>query len=325
MDEIIHIPGTLEVLTAIPRSPDQNPAYVYLASLPARSGRLTQKQVLTVMANWLGGTLASVEWGALRYAYTVALKTRVLNSNYSPASARKFMSALRGTLKAAWRLGQIPAEEYAKAVDLGRIGGTSLPAGRFITPEEMKIVFDSCQADKTINGDRDTALFALLYGCGLRREELVNLNIEDYHPNDGTLLVHGKRDKERLAYITNGTQEALEVWLLRRGWDPGPLFLAVSATGRIRPQHRLSPQMVYNTVYKRIKMCGLEKFSPHSLRRSFCSSMLDAGVDIATVSKLAGHSSVQTTQIYDRRPGETQRAGAALLQIPFHKREDARE
>jgi len=307
-------------LTAIPRSPDQNPAFVYLASLPARSGRMTQKQVLEVMASWLGGTLSSIEWGALRYAYTVAIKTRVLNSDYSPASARKFISALRGTLKAAWKLNQISAEEYAKAIDLGKIRGSSLPAGRYVTDAEMGKLFHTCLEDKSSSGARDAALFAILYGCGLRREELVNLNMEDYKPDDGTLTVHGKRGKDRLAYITNGTADALNDWINIRGTEPGPLFLAINKIKKIRPGSRLSSQMVYNTVYKRLTEAGLEKFSPHSLRRSFCSRLLDSGVDISTVSKLAGHVNIQTTTIYDRRPGETQRAGALLLKIPYEKR-----
>jgi len=320
MNEIIHITTMPEVLTAIPRSPDQNPAFVYLASLSARSGRKTQKQVLEVMAAWLGGTIASVEWGALRYAYTIALKGRVLDAGYGPASTRKFIAALRGTLKAAWKLGQISAEEYAKAIDLGKIGGSSLPAGRYVEESEMEQLFDACIADHSPNGARDAALLAILYGCGVRREELINIDLADYKPDDGTLTVHGKRGKDRLAYISNGTQDALNDWLKARGWQPGPLFLAVYASGRIRQDKRLSPQMVYNTVFKRVKDAGLEKFSPHSLRRSFCSKLLDSGVDIATVSKLAGHTNIQTTSIYDRRPGETQRAGALLLHIPYKKR-----
>jgi len=322
MNEIIRVQGP-EVLTAIPRSPDQNAAFLYLASLSARSGRNTQKQVLTVIAGWLGGTLGAIEWGNLRYAHCIAIKSRLLDSGYSPASARKFLCALRGTMRNAWKLGQINAEDYNKAIDLGAISGHSLPAGRYIPEDEMGAIFDSCVAERTPNGARDAALFAILYGCGLRREELVNLNLDDYRPTDGTLTVRGKRGRTRLAYITNGTLDALNDWLEIRGQQPGPLFLAVNKTHKVRQEHRLTPQMVYNTVSKRGKACGLETFSPHSLRRSFCSKLLDSGVDISTASKLMGHSNLITTQIYDRRGDRIQQEGATLLHIPYKKRKEA--
>ena len=316
MNDIIRIQGP-EVLTAIPRSPDQNPAFVYLAGLSARTGRITQRQVLSVIAGWLGGTLNSVEWGQLRYAHCIAIKTHILDAGYSPASARKFLCALRGTLKAAFKLGQISAEELARATDWGKISGASLPAGRYVPEDEMGKIFASCIADKSSNGARDAALFAILYGCGLRREELINLDLADYRPADGTLTVHGKRGKDRLAYVTNGTQAALEDWLVVRGSQPGPLFLAVGKAHKVRQAGRLSPQAVYNCVYKRAASCGIESFSPHSLRRSFCSRLLDSGVDISTAARLMGHENVATTFIYDRRDNETQRAATTLLHIPY--------
>ena len=323
--QIIHVVNLPEVLTAIPRFPDQNPAFVYLASLPARSGRNSQRQVIEKMAAWLGGTMESIEWGQLRYAYTIALKTRVLDAGYSPASARKFMAALRGILKAARRLGQIPAEEYASAIDWGRIGATSLPQGRYIEVDEIGRILDACVADKSSNGARDAAMFAILYGCGLRREELINLDLADYKPEAGTLLVHGKRGKDRLSYVTDGTQDALHDWISVRGTQPGPLFLAVFANHAIRPDRRLTTQTIYNTVVMRAKECGVENFSPHSLRRSFCSALLDAGVDISTAQKLMGHANIHTTSLYDRRGDHVLKEGAQLLHIPYKKRKEGEQ
>jgi site-specific recombinase XerD len=76
---------------------------------------------------------------------------------------------------------------------------------------------------------------------------------------------------------------------------------------------------VYKTVLKRASQVGIEHFSPHSLRRSFVSTLLNSGVDLATVSKMAGHANIQTTAMYDVRPGEVQRAGAEVLHIPYKK------
>lgn len=318
MDEIT-IENLPTVLYGMPRPPDQNPAIVYLASLPAKSGRRTQKQVLGVIAGWLGGNIETIEWGALHYAHTAAIRTHIIEK-YAPATARKMLSALRGTLKSAWRLGQIGAEEYAKAVDLGKVSGSSLPAGRYIEETEITAIFHACNADPTPSGPRDAALFAVLYGCGLRREEVVDLDIADCDLNAGTLVIHGKLNKERLAYISDGIGDALHDWLVVRTMEAGPLFLAVNRYHRVRYEERLTAQAVYNIVYKRIREAGLEDFSPHSMRRTFVSRLLDSGVDIVTTAKLAGHSNVQTTAIYDRRPGETARAGALTLTIPYEKR-----
>lgn len=318
-NQIIHVTDYPAVLTANPHSPAQNPAYVYLASLGARSGRSSQGHTLKVIARWLGGTLDSVEWSALRYPHTMAIKAMVQEHGYSPASQRKFLCALRGVMKAAWRLGQISLEESEKATEWGRITGKSLPIGRFVSREEMAKVFKVCTAEKNVIGTRDAAIIALLYGCGLRREEVTRLDLTDYHREEGTMLVHGKRGKERIAYITNGTKEAIEDWLALRGPEEGPLILAVSHSGTVRQGQRVAPQMVYNTLSKRVNEAGVEPFSPHSLRRSFASQLLDFGVDISTVSRMMGHTNIQTTSMYDRRPGKAQEAGALLLEIPYKK------
>ena len=316
--ENIQISTLPPVITEIPRDPDGNPAIVYLTSLPARSGRRTQNQVLNTIASWLGGTIETVEWGNIRFQHATAIKSRILDSGYSPATARKMLSALRGTLRSAWKLGQMNAEDLAKALDLGKVTGSSLPQGRFITAEEIEKLFKVCTDDHGNIGARDAALLAVLYGCGLRREEVTTLNVRDYNVTESTLLVHGKRDKERTAYTPNGIGEALNAWLTIRGTEPGALFLAVSSAGTLRPQ-RITPDAIYKVVEKRIKQAGLEHFSPHSLRRSFCSNLLDLGVDVITTSKLMGHSNVQTTMLYDKRQDTAQRLGAEMLTIPYHQ------
>ena len=316
----IFVPNQAEIITSAPRGKANNPAIVYLTSLPAKSGRRTQKQALTTIAAWLGGTIENIEWGSLRYAHTTAIKAKIIDSGYAPATIRKYLSALRGALRAAWRLGQMSAEDLAKAIDLGKVGGSSLPAGRYVGEDEITRLFQTCISDTGPAGVRDAALLAMLYGCGLRREEAISLNLEDLNREAMTITIHGKRDKERVAYLTNGIADAMGDWLDVRGKRQGPLFLAINKSGKIRPQHRLSSQMVYMTVRKRLTEAGLDSFSPHSLRRSFCSRLLDSGVDILTVSKLAGHANVQTTAIYDRRDSETQRQGAETLHIPYARR-----
>ena len=110
--------------------------------------------------------------------------------------------------------------------------------------------------------------------------------------------------------MQNGAQEALGAWLAVRGSEPGPLFSAVNHGGRIQPG-RLTAQVLRWACLKRGAEADVASFSPHDLRRTFISDLLDAGVDLVTVQKLAGHANVQTTARYDRRSEAAKRQGAA--------------
>jgi site-specific recombinase XerD len=159
-----------------------------------------------------------------------------------------------------------------------------------------------------------------MYSGGLRREEITKLDITDYAERGGKLIVRGKRSKERTAYLAEGAIAALADWMSVRGAEVvGPLFLAVTKSGKIMYSRRLTPQAIYVLLMRRAKRAGVESFSPHDLRRTFVSDLLDAGVDLATVAKMAGHSNVQTTARYDRRPEKRKQDAANLLKIPYRQ------
>jgi integrase len=129
-------------------------------------------------------------------------------------------------------------------------------------------------------------------------------------------VVRGKRNKERLVYVVNGAAAALGDWLELRGDQPGALFQPINKGGVITSR-RLSTQSIYNMLARRGQAAGIRDFSPHDLRRTMISHLLDAGADISTVQKLAGHASPTTTARYDRRPEAAKCKAAGLLHVPY--------
>jgi site-specific recombinase XerD len=269
---------------------------------------------LTKVEDW---TYLSVDWAALRFQHTAAIRAKLIEL-YKPATANKILAALRGVLNAAYDLGQMDAAEYQRAVRVKSVKGGTLPAGRDLAMGEILALINTCKADHFPAGSRDVALLGVLYATGLRRSEVVALDLVDYDTASGRLTIRGgKGQKARTVYLSNGAKIALDVWLVGRGSEAGPLFCVINKAGRVFVERRLSTQAAYKILQKRAKQAGVRAFSPHDLRRTFVGDMLDRGADIATVAKLAGHASVTTTARYDRRDEDTKKKAAGLLHFPF--------
>lgn len=315
---------TPTALATVEQTPaDQNPALVYLVKL-APGSRRTMRDALTNIAGLIieGADLTSFPWGSLRYQHTQAIRAK-LAANYSPATANKMLSALRGTLKEAWRLGQMSAEDYQKAIDLDAIRGQKAKQaekGRHLAAGELTALLGAC-ADGTAAGARDAAIIAVGYTCGLRRAELAGLLLEDFDADAGALTIRrGKGNKERVVPVLNGTLDALLDWLHVRGPWAGPLFTRVLKGDHVKATEGITQQTIYDLLTRRAEQAGVKAFSPHDLRRTFAGDLLDAGADIATVQKLMGHSSVTTTAGYDRRDAKAKRAAVNKLHVPYRRR-----
>jgi site-specific recombinase XerD len=301
-------------LAHVARPLPPNPAAVYLASLTAGSRR-TMASALKRLALLLGyGDFLACPWQSLRYQHTAAIRAQ-LQDAYAPATANRMLAALRRVLQEAWRLELMSVEEYKRAADLKVITAQQLPSGRALTRDEVLRLLTACASDSTPAGVRDSALIAVLVGCGLRRSEAVALSVADYDPATGALKVQGKGRKDRLVYATGGVVPALKDWLTVRGSDAGALFVRAARGGHIGSA-RMTDQAVRVILAKRGRQAGLATFSPHDLRRTHITNMLAQGADLATVQKLAGHADPNTTARYDRRGEQTKRAAAALLAIP---------
>ena len=301
-----------------------HPAAAYLASL-GNGSRRPQRQALNAITNIMtSGALSDcllMDWAAVQYTHAAIVRNR-LAEVYAPATANRMLAALRGVLRAAWRLGLMSSDDYTSAADVKPVIGSTLPAGRGLASGEIAALFDNCLGDKNANsGTRDAAIIAVMYVGGLRRAEVVSLDLADYDPAENKLTFTGKRNKQRTSHLTDSSAAAAVTdWLKIRGAASGPLFLAINKSDKVRPSARLTSQAVYNMLEKRATAAGLAHFSPHDLRRTCISDLLDKGADLATVAGIVGHSNVQTTARYDRRPEQARAKAQGLLHVPYKSR-----
>ncbi|MEM6370549.1 MAG: site-specific integrase [Myxococcota bacterium] len=190
---------------------------------------------------------------------------------------------------------------------------------RAVGQDELRKLFEACRADQNeALGARDLAIFAVLYGGGLRRAEVARLDYEDFDFERYGLLIRGKGNKERRIFLPRSIEGALQPWVdFHRGSSPGPFFVPVSRNGALQRARYIHPDVVYNVTQKRLREAGLKAMTPHDLRRTFISDLLDRSVDVTTVSHHVGHASVQTTARYDRRGDRALEAAAEEIQLPL--------
>lgn len=325
-------PTALDVIAA---GYSSNPADLFLATQQSKAGRATQKSSLKVIAEIAGfADYRAVPWHELRYAHVLGIQEKLsVSRNYK--TVNKMMVALRGVLKQCEGEGEgkISTAELSHISKIKGLTGDSQPAGKARSEDEISRIIDTCEDD--LIGTRDRALLAIMYVCGLRRAEVVGLDVDDYDPNTGSLLVRGKGNRERLVYVADpGARELVDAWLkirreaaqgdeeleratgVRRGLyvDHGPLFYKTNGHRAIYPE-RMASTTLHFMVTRRGRMADLPDLTCHDMRRSYATNLLDAGADVLTVSKLMGHKSVDTTIVYDRRPEAAKKAASSLVHI----------
>ena len=319
-------PPKVEITEQEPhRATDRDAVEVYIASLAQGSRRAVTVRLRNVAAFLRDGEgdIFRSPWSQLRYEHLTAIKTGLLDGGMSPSTVNLHLYAVRGVLRAAANLGLVSSEQFFRVNQVKPVRGEKVPAGRELTLGEIAALISACQ-DGTPSGIRDAALFAVLYAAGLRRAEAVALKLDDFSGEEGRLLVRGKGNKERTVFLSNGALDAVRDWIDVRGSAPGPLFCRVGKgkNGTVTIA-MLSTNAIFRVLERRAKKAGVRSFSPHDCRRSCVSHLLANGVDISTVSRFVGHSSVNITARYDRRGDESKKRASETLHIPYLRKEEA--
>lgn len=218
--------------------------------------------------------------------------TALHEAGYARTSIARKLASLRSFFRFAQRQGMVDSNP-AKPLRNPR-GGRKLP--HFLTGDEIRELLEA--PDKSTEmGCRDAAILEVTYSAGLRVSELVGMNDSDIDFEEGVVRVRGKGRKERFGALGKYAISALHAYFpLRR---PTPTTTRIVPTFRNKFGGRLTTRSVARMLEKYIQTCGLDaRITPHTLRHSFATHLLDRGADIRSVQELLGHKSLVTTQIY---------------------------
>ncbi|UPR58048.1 tyrosine recombinase XerC [Vibrio sp. ED004] len=265
--------------------------YEYLRSekgLSLHTQRNYRQQLETMAAHLV--TLGLKDWGQVDAAWVRQLASKGMREGMKASSIATRLSSLRSFFDFLVLRGEMTANP-AKGVSAPR---KQRPLPKNLDVDEVGQLLDVNEDDPL--SIRDRAMMEVMYGAGLRLAELVGINLKDVLGRQGEIRVIGKGDKERKAPFSGLAKEWVDKWLKVRGElaSPGESALFVSKLGT-RISHR--------SVQKRMEEWGKKQavashISPHKLRHSFATHVLESSQNLRAVQELLGHENISTTQVY---------------------------
>jgi len=292
-----------------------DPVTLYLQGLVS-TGRRSIKSLLKTAVAIINfeGELEQMPWNIIEYQHLATIRNALQEQGKSANTINLTLAGLKGVMKACFNLGIINGDQLMRLNDIKRVRGKRLPSGRSLSKQEIKKLYRVCTHDKSVTGKRDYAIIAVMLATGIRRSEVIAIDIDAYNTRTGKLNIQsGKGNKQRTAYLNTESRKIVKQWLNSRGKQEGYLFNTTTKTGRIQSR-QLASHTIYEIIKKRAEQAKIEPCKPHDLRRTFVTQLLEAGVDINTTRQLVGHTDIQTTARYDLRDEKIQKKAMKLLE-----------
>ncbi|EGZ3874081.1 tyrosine-type recombinase/integrase [Salmonella enterica subsp. enterica serovar Elokate] len=283
----------------------------YISGL-APSGRRGITSLLNRSASILkrGVDAEDYPWEQLNYAAVAKVRAALLDDGYAVSSVNMALSALRGVAQTAFNLNCMDAETLARIRSVKRVSGDIQRKGRALDKQEIRALIQAAkQHPQPVRRYRDAAIVLTFCGTGLRAGELVKLERRDY--DNGILTVRqGKGRKYREIHVADAVDKAIRAWVkVSANEAENALFSRIQRNGKIATQP-LTTTGLTGILEQLQQASGIARFTPHDMRRTFITRLLEQGVDINTVRQLAGHSDISTTTRYDCR-GESMKISAS--------------
>ncbi|PHM72363.1 integrase/recombinase XerC [Xenorhabdus sp. KJ12.1] len=293
-----------------------NPAVSYLLRLRSTKSQKTMRSCINCIVAIFGpGDFLSFDWTRLDKTMVQIIIQGLLKQNKAPRTINLMLCAVKGIAEEARSSRLIDSETYQDIKSVKRVSGSRVSKGRMLELHETQAIFQYLERIDSVMSIRDAAMFAVMLGCGLRRAEIAGLKYEDMDFGSSQILIRGKGNKERKNYMSDETKEQVLKWVNQvRGDHAGYLFNRIRRHGDVTGD-RLTADAIGFIVNRVLNALNIKKFTPHDLRRTYASALLDNGEDMFTVKDALGHASVTTTQQYDKRG--TKRLKEAAKKLTF--------
>lgn len=235
----------------------------------------------------------------LSRASLLVYRSQLIERGLSPSTINVQLSAVRKLVAEARRDGILDSETAASIADVPNIRQQGTRMGNWLNRDQAKELLAVPDRERLI-GKRDHALLALLIGCGLRRQELAELKVEDIVEREGRAVIIdlvGKGRRVRTVAIPFWVKQSIDRWTQAAGITEGPLLRPVSKSGKVS-KTALGDWSVWSVVERCAREIGLQNFGAHDLRRTCAKLCRKSGGDLEQIKFLLGHSSIQTTERY---------------------------